>query len=138
MTARDLRNLRRLNLWLFVMMALLMLSLFAIRRDAFGAGVWTTAMAVLPAAAFIGVYRSVRAFLSQADELTQRIQVQAMAAGGAGAFVAWMVQSLGEAVLALVSAPVWAAETVEVLSPMMGLAIGYVAAVLTLQRRYGG
>lgn len=94
MTARDRRNQWRAVGWLFVWMVSYVSVAFAIRTEALPAGLWTyLAIAGSTALGVVTVLAYVR-FVRQADELQRKIQLEALALGFAGGFVAQFVFSL--------------------------------------------
>lgn len=98
LTARDRRNQWRTLGWLFVWMVSFLSVAFAIRTEALPAGLWTyLAIAGSTALGLVTVLAYMR-FIRQADELQRKIQLEALALGFAGGFVAQFAFSLIERV----------------------------------------
>lgn len=137
MTARDVRNARRMNLSILAFMLSAVAAKFAMSR--YPLGVPLTALAML-APAVVGVlyYRAVGTFLREADELTRSIHVQAMAVAAGAALGTWVFEALWEEAAVLIGDPEWAGLLAELANPIMGLALGYAIALFRLQRRYSG
>lgn len=96
MTAADRRNSWRATGWLFVWMVSFVSVAFAIRTEALPAGLWTyLAIAGSTALGIVAVLAYMR-FVRQADELQRKIQLEALALGFAGGFVAQFAFSLIE------------------------------------------
>lgn len=96
MTAADRRNSWRAIGWLFVWMVSFLSVAFAIRTEALPAGLWTyLAIAGSTVLGVVTVLAYVR-FVRQADELQRKIQLEALALGFAGGFVAQFAFSLIE------------------------------------------
>jgi len=89
-SARDLRNQRRFNLWLFVSALAFVAAAAAVRwRSSLPATLPWLAVGVAVLLALLSI-RSYLVFLRAADELLRRIQTEALAFGfGAGALVAY-------------------------------------------------
>lgn len=96
MTAADRRNSWRAAGWLLVWAVSFVSVAFAIRTEALSAGLWTyLAIAGSTALGIVAVLAYVR-FVRQADELQRKIQLEALALGFAGGFIAQFAFSLIE------------------------------------------
>lgn len=96
MTAADRRNSWRATGWLFVWAVSFVSVAFAIRTEALPTGLWTyLAIAGSTALGIVAVLAYVH-FVRQADELQRKIQLEALALGFAGGFVAQFAFSLIE------------------------------------------
>jgi hypothetical protein len=137
MTARDVRNARRMNLLIVAFMLSVMVAKFAMARYPLGIPLTVLAM-LLPAVVGGFYYRAVGTFLREADELTRSIHTQAMAVAAGAALGAWVFEALWEEAAVLLGEPVWSGLLAGIANPVMGLALGYAVALVLLQRRYAG
>ena len=135
-TARDRRNLRHVNYWLFGWMVVFLVSLMVMEGPGdTSLGVATLTM-VTSALAFIPVFFAYRRFLGEADELTRLIHLRAMAAAFvAGIFMGFLERFLERVVSFLPSTPI-GIEASDIFNPLMAMIITYAVASVIGQRRY--
>ena len=123
----DYANYRRFLLLTLAWVASLLLTVTGLNAWGDALGPVGYAVALVPTALFLAVIWAYVRFLREADELTRKIQVQAMAVG----FGAALVCLLGYPVLEKVGAPPLDLDLLVL--PMM---LAYVVAVYRQQRRY--
>ncbi|MGH9379422.1 MAG: hypothetical protein ACRD2Z_02230 [Thermoanaerobaculia bacterium] len=127
MTARDRRNSWRATGWLFVWMVSFLATTFAIRTEALPSGLWTyLAIAASTALGIVVVLAYVR-FVREADELQRKIQLEALAWGFAGGFVAEFAFSLIERAGIM---------NVDIGDPIVVMCVCYAVGVFLGARRY--
>lgn len=126
MTARDRRNARRANWWLLAWMLSFAATIFAISRQLIPGGLPTyLAIAGSTLLGFVGVLAFFH-FLRQADELQRKIQLEALALGFGGGFLATFTLSLLERT----------GLEVDLGDPFLAMVLLYVAGILLGARRY--
>lgn len=134
MTARDIANMRRMNLHLLALVAAFGVALFTLGADSVTSP-WA-ALVVLPVLVVgVGLFRAARRFLGEADELTRRMHVDAMAV----AFGVGVVAALLELPLQKASDIVgtwWLHELSEISDPFLWMMLAYSFVVVRLQRAY--
>lgn len=127
MTAADRRNSWRATGWLFVWMVSFVSVAFAIRTEALPAGPWTyVAIAGSAALGIVAVLAYMR-FIREADELQRKIQLEALALGFAGGFVAQFAFSLIERAGIM---------TVDIGDPFLVMCICFAVGLFLGARRY--
>lgn len=136
LTRRDITNLRRVNLALAGLMASFLLARYLISRDLVALPL-TGLVPLLPALAAIPFYRAMASFLRQADELTRRMHVQAMAAGFGAAVVLVLVNRVAMQAAEAVGEGTWVGLFAKIVDPMAWMFVAYAVALARQQWRYG-
>lgn len=126
-TERDRRNASRANAWLLAWMVSFFLATFGIKLEILPAGLLTyLAIAVSSLLGLVSVIAFTR-FLREADELQRKIQLEALALGFGGGFLATFTLSLVER----------AADTrMDLGDPFLAMVVLYVVGILLGARRY--
>lgn len=127
LTPSDIRNYRRANLLLFGWMIVLFVATFSISwwGENMGWAAWI--LAGVPTVAFVVALASFAHFIRNADELTRRIQLEALAVGFAGG----LVFMFGYALYERLGAP-----ALDITDSAVAMVICYLVTMFVVQRRY--
>lgn len=132
LTERDLANVWRFNLYLFVLMATWLGAQLVLGADGVESPA-VIAVVILPVLACVKFLQVAWRFVNEADELTRQIQVEGFAVGFGAGFVAILFEELAEEAQGLLAVGF---DFPELFSPMMWMAVGYAFTVVRLQRGY--
>lgn len=127
LTERDRRNSRRVNYWLLVWAVSFVAVTFGLSRDLLPGGPLTyLAIAGTSVLGLIGVLAYIR-FIREADELKRKIQLEALALGFGGGFLATFTLSLIERA---------SGAQMDLGDPFLAMVAFYVVGVVLGARRY--
>lgn len=132
LTRRDLANMRRLNIYVFLTMFSWLAVILVLSRELLAPTVGV-GMIALPVVLGFYMVRAAFRFLRDADELTRRIQIEAMAVGFGAGFVANL---LGEMAIEVREMMQWTLQVEELFIPLVWMCVAYSAALYRLQRKY--
>lgn len=137
LTPRDIANLRRFHLATFVWVPLVLLAVWVIRAEE------APEVLVLPTVALMIVVTGIvgvlwARFLNGADELTRKLQLEAMAAGFLLGLGSVLTVPLMKAAVERLSGPGWAGEALDFLEPSLVMPLTYIVVLVRAQRRMRG
>lgn len=135
LTPRDVANMRRLNVWTFVAMFAWLAVLWTMTSDRVTSPL-VILLVIVPVLALMRTFQVAVRFLREADELTRRIQVEAMAVGFGAAFAASFLERFAEEAVELLGGGPWLGELPDLFMPLLWLVVAYSVSVIRLQRHY--